>query len=669
MTSSCNTEEQKKPEETDYLHQQIERAVDIWERGEKDYAFKYIDSVFSHFDEPTPADWYDLYYFKSDRLFREGQYELSKLYCDSSLKVIEESHNTETLHTRYAQGNFHMGDRVLQDGDYKSAYVYYYKAKTVAKNYGDSCTLAYYNYKTGLVLYRGERYDDAIKYFQNAYHEFMYCGNDYAYYYRTQQIIDNIGLCYYHMNMPDSAIHYYERAISFINEHKDNYRESRLWLSESAVAVVWGNMGSAYELKGDYEKAESYYNRSIKVNEQPNYDNGDALLTRGKLGLLYLAQGYDSKAYKQAQIINASLSAIDMPVVRRRLNKLLWKYYDAQNNAQLAYRYLNDYVALKDSLAAFNKISHPIDLDEHVSTLEGKDEVALLRATNESRGFYLAVALVGCALCIVIVLLIVRNWRRSRKHVHQLKKMNSHVKEQREKLKYALDELENAGKEKDRILKAVSHDMRSPINSSLALVDLLSHEADNLTDEQQEYMKLLKVSGNNALNLTKDLLEVATLNNEKLEKTLTDITARLEDRVKLLQFKAAEKEQNILLQAPQNHISASVNIDKLLRVVSNLVNNAIKFSPKGGELHVILNASSDHFVIKVKDSGIGIPENIKDKVFDLFSEAKRFGTSGEQPYGLGLSISKQIVEAHNGKIWFESEEQKGTTFFVEIPLH
>jgi len=72
--------------------------------------------------------------------------------------------------------------------------------------------------------------------------------------------------------------------------------------------------------------------------------------------------------------------------------------------------------------------------------------------------------------------------------------------------------------------------------------------------------------------------------------------------------------------------------------------------------------------ISVKDHGIGIPPEMKDKIFDMFTEAKRSGTAGEQSFGLGLAISKQIVEAHGGRIWFESRQGKGTTFFIDLPI-
>ena len=73
-------------------------------------------------------------------------------------------------------------------------------------------------------------------------------------------------------------------------------------------------------------------------------------------------------------------------------------------------------------------------------------------------------------------------------------------------------------------------------------------------------------------------------------------------------------------------------------------------------------------MIEVEDHGIGIPIEMEDKIFDMYTEAKRTGTAGEQPFGLGLAISKQIVEAHGGKIWFDSKPGNGTTFFVELPI-
>ncbi len=210
--------------------------------------------------------------------------------------------------------------------------------------------------------------------------------------------------------------------------------------------------------------------------------------------------------------------------------------------------------------------------------------------------------------------------------------------------------------------------MRSPVNASLALIELIEADKDRLNKEQQDYLQLLRESSNSALSLTKDLLEVATLSSETISKQQTEIGGLVTAVTGLLRFKAAEKQQKIELQMLPALLICNVDKEKITRVINNLVNNAIKFSPQGATIFVNLEKKNDEIELSVKDNGIGIPDSIKDKVFDIFTEAKRFGTSGEQPYGLGLSISKQIVEAHGGRIWFRSEDGVGTTFHVALPL-
>ena len=110
-----------------------------------------------------------------------------------------------------------------------------------------------------------------------------------------------------------------------------------------------------------------------------------------------------------------------------------------------------------------------------------------------------------------------------------------------------------------------------------------------------------------------------------------------------------------------------IDQDKFLRVFNNVVMNAIKFSPRGGKIRIRIKSSLQGVLVTVQDNGIGIPPEISDKIFDPFTSAKRAGTAGEQPFGLGLYISKQIIEAHQGRIWFESSPAEGTQFFIQLP--
>jgi signal transduction histidine kinase len=154
--------------------------------------------------------------------------------------------------------------------------------------------------------------------------------------------------------------------------------------------------------------------------------------------------------------------------------------------------------------------------------------------------------------------------------------------------------------------------------------------------------------------------------SEGLKKEMVDLERMVNYCVDLLRYRADEKKQKISVSTVS--VTALVSREKIWRVMSNLIANAIKFSNDGGNISIQLTQDGSNALITVKDEGIGIPDTIKDSVFDLFTNSKRLGTAGETPYGMGLAISKQIVGAHNGNIWFESEEGQGTTFFVELPL-
>src|SRR5207253_7910739 len=106
---------------------------------------------------------------------------------------------------------------------------------------------------------------------------------------------------------------------------------------------------------------------------------------------------------------------------------------------------------------------------------------------------------------------------------------------------------------------------------------------------------------------------------------------------------------------------------KFMQVINNLISNAIKFTPDGGEITVSLEEKEETVLITVADTGIGIPEKFHATLFDKFSAARRPGIKGEPSVGLGMSIIKMIVEWHQGHIWFDSQENKGTTFYIEIP--
>jgi len=213
-------------------------------------------------------------------------------------------------------------------------------------------------------------------------------------------------------------------------------------------------------------------------------------------------------------------------------------------------------------------------------------------------------------------------------------------------------------------MKVVAHDLRSPIGAIVSLAGFMMSD-NRLQEEDRHLMGLIRNSGSDSLKFVNELLN-RELVVEEIEKDHVDLSALLNYCVNLLQYKATEKNQKIVLTSTP--ITLGLNREKIWRVMSNLITNAVKFSPEKSTIEVNMGIFKNSVLISVQDTGIGIPDKIKEKIFNINEEAKRPGTHGEKSFGIGLVISKQIIEAHNGKIWFNSVENKGTTFFVELPI-
>jgi len=626
-----------------------------------------FDSAFHRYRLLNALDSFEYYYFLHDKLLKLKD-ERAESYVDTMLTLVEEPDNVQLMASDRAKVEFILADHLLGEKNYNEAYEHYYKAKLLAANSNDSCALGYYDYKIATTLYRAEKFNEAIVYYKSAVRLLDKCRLDIPYFFRTQEVMDNIGLSYHNINKYDSALIYYQSALKYLKEGEAAFSADKSKMIEKCRAVIYGNMGSAYEKTGKLLLAEKYYDTSIKINSNPGFDTTDALYTKIKLAQLHLASGQMAKSRILLYSLTKGINTSSNTSLQLRWYNAAWQLEHKSGHLKEAVDYLNGYIALADSVANVNTQLQHIDLGQRISSIEKQRRITILEKKNELRGVYIAIAVLICLLSLAIVLLVLQNARKSRKNLKILTTLNTQMTDQTHKLETVLLTLEKHDKEKDRILKAVSHDMRSPVNSALALAELASFDISNFNDEQKEFLDLIKKSCNHALSLTSDLMEIATLHTEKIIFNENNINELLRVTIDLLRFRAANKGQTIELNLPANDIVLNVNAEKIGRVITNLVTNAMKFSPANSVITVSMELNEDGVLVIVHDNGIGIPENLKAKVFEMFTEAKRFGTSGEEPTGLGLSISKQIVEAHGGKIWFSSIPEKETNFYIQLPL-
>ena len=217
---------------------------------------------------------------------------------------------------------------------------------------------------------------------------------------------------------------------------------------------------------------------------------------------------------------------------------------------------------------------------------------------------------------------------------------------------------------KDNILVNVAHDMRNPITAILGLSNLLMSSSQ----ENDQYIDLITRSCNNVLSIINDILDATELDNDNFKLNLANIELNsfISDVIIDENHNAANKNITIHLDTNKEEIFVRIHHDKFKRVISNLISNAVKFSYNGTKINITTQYLNKRVLIKFKDHGIGIPPKLQEIIFDKFTKAGRFGTAGEKSFGLGLSIVKQIVKLHDGSVWLESEENKGTTVFIEL---
>lgn len=227
------------------------------------------------------------------------------------------------------------------------------------------------------------------------------------------------------------------------------------------------------------------------------------------------------------------------------------------------------------------------------------------------------------------------------------------------------EELKRSNKDLEQFAYVTSHDLKAPLRNIASFVQLLNRKyKDQFDEEAQEYMLFILGGVRRLNNLIKDLLQYSRVNR-------TDVTVEhidLHDVVELVKTNLSEEIKRESAQIHIGHLPMlRANYSQMVQLMQNIISNAIKFNNKGIMPVIELNggetAKSVYF--SVKDNGIGIHPKHAEKVFSIF---QRLHSPDEyEGTGIGLSICKRIVERHQGKIWFESEPQKGATFYVEIP--
>ena len=221
-------------------------------------------------------------------------------------------------------------------------------------------------------------------------------------------------------------------------------------------------------------------------------------------------------------------------------------------------------------------------------------------------------------------------------------------------------EIQQLNNEKKDILNFVAHDLRNPLNNIESLSNLMM-----LSEEHSDEATMIANSAKQAKEIINDLLIGVRPSPHYSKTERINLSENLSNTV---QRWVTNTQRNVQFIDNSKESYIHINRSKLERVLDNIISNSIKFSASDLPISIVLTNSINQATVKIQDFGIGIPKELQKNIFDQFSKSGRIGLQGEKSTGLGLHISKKIIEEHNGELLMTSEENKGTTFTIVFPL-
>ncbi len=547
-------------------------------------------------------------------------------------EIIERS---EAIHYPAGIGNGlnHKGACYWLMGEYEDGLDELTEAYSIAKEINDKTLEAKVLNNFGRIYRNLGDLDSALRDFERALEINEELGNQL----NLTINLTNISNLYYDLGDYDTALEYALKCQPIFEKYNDPVR----------LVSIYNTLGDIYFKKEHFDKALKYFKKCQELTEEDT--QGRSLADSG-MGKVYYrlndfenAQKYLDRALMQAKELNNPEAEIVAEFYKGRLYLNQGKFKKALEFLEHAYE------LAKDSLRRHDLMS----IHEFLSDLYDK-------MGNIPKAFY-----------------HLKAYEKLKEEIFQQATLNKlrnlEIKNQIEVAKKEKEVAERTAELKQQFMANMSHEIRTPMNAIVGITRLLIEKDPKA--EQLKYLNVIRQSADNLLVIINDILDLSKIEAgkiviEKIDFSLRDMLQSIQE---IMQLKAEQKGLELKIeideQIPDRLIGDPTRLNQIL---INLVGNSIKFTDKGYiTLGCRLLQSSDERLtirFKVIDTGIGISKEYVGKIFESFTQAgtdtaRKFGGTG-----LGLTISKQLVELMDGAIMVESEEDKGTTFTVDIPL-
>jgi signal transduction histidine kinase len=527
-------------------------------------------------------------------------------YVYKALKIHENENNKNGI----ASSNNALGTIYVEFKNYKLALACYKKALKISQEIKDQKSIATYLNNIGDVYLRMKEYKKALYYFDKAAKTNVFKKNSFE-----------SGLNYTNIGITNNFLKQYKRSIE----------------ATTKSVLIYKNDSSLFNGFNKLELAKSYYFLAL---EEQNKKNKEKLLQKS---LDYVNESM--LLFKKHE------SLIDI----RDAYLYLSKIKKAQGKHQEALYFYEKNTNLNDSIFS-NENKTQIALLKSQREIELRDkkiEIQDLKIKNASRKVYLLITItVGVIVLLALFLSLYLSKRKTNQLLNDKNKIISTINSQ-----------------KDKFFSIIAHDLRGPFNGFLGLSELLAEDLDNMSKEEIRFAATsMRNSAANLFQLLENLLEWSrmeqglipfTPKENELDTVVSECVATLQD--------VADKKGIQISTDISEDIAVFADNNILHAVIRNILSNAIKFTPEGGTIDIKAKEDDKNTTISITDTGIGMNEKMVENLFRLDVQTNRKGTNDEPSTGLGLILCKEFVEKHGGKIWVESEEGKGTTFYFSFP--
>lgn len=622
----------------------------------------------------------DYYYFNHP----DTSYAYYKQALQLSKKIQNKKFEANSL--------LNIGYYFDENEKYKESLEYYFKAMNIYESIdNERGKAACYNY-IGYSFSYINAIENSVKYYTKAINIYKKLNDSTG----IADIYNGFGNIYYDQKKYKKADYYYEKAFEIYTILKD----------EEGINSSYINIGNVIADQGKYEEGLTYYFKSIKLSKKLE-DTESLAINYMNIGDSYI----DAKEYKKAAIFLGKSLKLSQQIAYKslypsiyeniaQLNLNLKKYkkaiinanksikfskkvawanieYDAHKYLSEAYAALGDYKKAYKNQVIYKKYTDSIFSEKNVELLAKLDvinklenqekkinlltenkKIGEIKVKNQRNFIYLLLAF---SLFFIVLVIVLKRQINQKRKAYNLLAIEKERAEESEQLKSAF-------------LMNMSHEIRTPMNSIIGFSEFLK-DPDLSIEKRNKFVDVIIVSGNRLLRTINDIVDISKLEANQVELMFNKVAvdATLKEIIEIQKdtnpnFKKKNISLNLNLPKSSTEISVNTDEDRLVQIINNLINNAIKFTGKGFiEIGYSIEKISDKTYLQfyVKDSGIGIPKEKSDLIFNRFSQiGEKYFKEGN---GLGLSICKGLVTLLKGDIWLTSEPNKETTFYFTIP--